>query len=165
MPRSILALGLTIGLGALLPACDGAPDRDVMRVVVALGTDDGNLDGARPFKDRVERRSNDAIQVELDAASRLCGDPPACLRALEVGEIDVFRTTVDSVAPHFPELRVLDLPYLFENDAVVARVFTGPFVARMRDAIVYRTGLRLMALTNAGLEGPRHYAPRDPDAR
>ena len=88
--------------------------------------------------------------MEVDAGGAHCGEPAACLAALQAGTIDVYRSTAPDIGRLMPELHVLDVPYLLETDDVVDLVFRGAFFARMRDALLYRTGLRLTALGSAG---------------
>ena len=105
---------------------------------------------ARDFEVLVESLSGGRIAVEVDAGEERCGEPAACLAALRAGTIAVYRATVPDIGRLMPELHVLDVPYLLETDEVVGLVFRGAFFARMRDALLHRTGLRLMALGSAG---------------
>ncbi|MCY4658500.1 MAG: TRAP transporter substrate-binding protein DctP [Acidobacteria bacterium] len=112
---------------------------------------DGEHAGAAAFEALVEGLSGGAVAVEVADRGEACGDPRQCLDALRDGTLDVTRTAAEDIAALFPEVRILDVPYLFEDAAVVDRVFNGPFYARLRDALVDRTGLRPMAIgTTAG---------------
>ena len=129
----------------------GAPGsrRAAHRIRMALPAGAVDAADAAAFAELVESLSAGRVAVEIDADGG-CGAPAACLAALRDGTVDVYRTTVPDVGRLFPELHVLDVPYLFETDEVVERVFRGVFFARMRDALLHRTGLRLMALGSAG---------------
>ena len=96
------------------------------------------------------------VSIEFESASTHCVNSTRCLQALQSGEVDIARVALDDVAALFPELQVLEIPYLIESDRVAELVFTGTFYSRMRDAILDRTGLRLMAVSNVG--GWRHIA-------
>jgi TRAP-type C4-dicarboxylate transport system substrate-binding protein len=112
---------------------------------------DGEHAGATAFEALVEGLSGGAVAIEIATRDEACGTPRQCLDALRNGALDVTRASAEDIAAFFPEIRILDLPYLFEDDAVVDRVFGGPFYARLRDALVDRTGLRPMAIgTSAG---------------
>ena len=102
------------------------------------------------FESLVEALSTGRIAVEIDASGARCDEPAECLAALQAGRIDVYRSTVPDIGRLMPELHVLDVPYLLETDDVVEWVFRGAFFARMRDALLHRTGLRLMAIGGAG---------------
>ena len=126
--------------------------------VIATGTGGGRAGaaatadsaGATAFEALVESLSMGRIAVELDAGGGRCDGPAACLAALRAGTIDIYRSTVPDAGRIFPAVHILDVPYLLETDDVVERVFRGSFFARMRDALLHRTGLRLMALGSAG---------------
>ena len=94
--------------------------------------------------------------IEFESASAHCVNSTGCLQALQSGEVDIAQVELDDVAALFPELQVLEIPYLIESAQVAELVFTGTFYSRMRDAILDRTGLRLMAVSNVG--GWRHIA-------
>lgn len=105
---------------------------------------------AAAFESLVESLSMGRIALEVDAGGERCSEPAACLAALQAGTIDAYRSTVPDIGRLMPELHVLDVPYLLETDEVIELVFRGVFFARMRDALLHRTGLRLMALGSAG---------------
>ena len=96
------------------------------------------------------------VSVSFESAAAHCVDSAGCLQALQAGELDIARVKLDDIATLFPELQVLEVPYLIESARVAELVFTGTFFSRMRDAILDRTGLRLMAVSNIG--GWRHIA-------
>lgn len=105
---------------------------------------------AAAFESLVESLSAGRIVVEIDTSGGRCDGPAACLAALQAGTIDVYRSTVPDIGRLMPELHVLDVPYLLETDEVVEWVFRGAFFARMRDALLHETGLRLMTVGSAG---------------
>ena len=94
------------------------------------------------------------VSIEFESASTHCVNLTRCLQALQSGEVDIARVELGDVAALFPELQVLEIPYLIESAQVAELVFTGTFYSRMRDAILDRTGLRWMAVSNVG--GWRH---------
>ena len=137
--------------GAATSATGGPPAAHTLTLALPATAADGEHAGAAAFEALVEGLSGGAVAVEVADRDEACGDPRQCLDALRDGSLDVTRTAAEDVAAFFPEVRILDVPYLFEDAAVVDRVFKGPFYARLRDALVDRTGLRPMAIgTTAG---------------
>lgn len=136
-----------IGCGAATQAVAESPV-----IIIALPAEAGDVERAEAeaFEALVEGLSRGALPVEVVAAGEVCGDVDECLRALQEGNITIAPATTVDVAALFPELEVLDVPYLFETAAVVERVFDGPFHARLRDALVHRTGLRPVAFGGGG---------------
>ena len=122
-----------------------------LTVALPAAAPDGERAAAAAFEALVEGLSGGAVAVEVAVGDEACGDARQCLDALRAGTLDVTHAAAEDIAAFFPEIRILDVPYLFENEAVVDRVFSGPFYARLRDALVDRTGLRPMAMgTSAG---------------
>ena len=110
----------------------------------------------------LEALSRGRLVVEIDTEGRSCAPDP-CLDALAAGEVDLYLATTREVADLVPELHVLDVPYLLESDTVVEMVFTGAFFERMRDVLLRRSGLRLLAVSGGG--GWRGIATRAAPAR
>ena len=140
------------------PGADAAPSATAaptaahtLTIALPASAMDAGHSGAAAFEALVEGLSGGAIAVEIAALADTCGAPRQCIDAAREGSIDATLAAVEDIAGLFPEIRILDVPYLFEDDAVVDLVFEGPFYARLRDALVDRAGLRLMAIgTTAG---------------
>lgn len=64
--------------------------------------------------------------------------------------MDVFMSTLGGLANFYPEIQFLDLPYLFPDDETLEQLYRGPLVDDLRDAILKKTGLRLMTIGNTG---------------
>ncbi len=126
------------------------PETRTLSVALPATATTEDVRGAAAFESIVEALSRGALAVEVMPLGEACGDPAECLRALQEGALTVAATTTTELSQVFPELAVLDIPYLFESNAVVSRVFDGPFYARLRDALVHRAGLRPMALGTDG---------------
>ncbi|MFP6617394.1 MAG: TRAP transporter substrate-binding protein DctP, partial [Candidatus Hydrogenedentota bacterium] len=121
-----------------------------IRIVSLANTNDEDYAGALAFKEVVERDSDGAIEVEIFTGGQLCGSPTECLLALQGGVMDVFMSTLGGLANFYPEIQFLDLPYLFPDDETLEQLYRGPLVDDLRDAILKKTGLRLMTIGNTG---------------
>jgi TRAP-type C4-dicarboxylate transport system substrate-binding protein len=99
-----------------------------LRVVHLSNTNDEDYDGALVFKDYVEARSNGKIVVEVYPGAQLCGNAGECYEATQGNIIQIHQMTIGGISVAFPELQVLDLPYMMDNDAVAEEVLTGPFL-------------------------------------
>ena len=147
----VALLGCGAGVAGEAQTGAGAPGAEgVHTVTMVLPAAAVDLPEAAAFESLVEALSVGRINVEIDAGGEYCGEPVPCLAALQDGAIDVYRATVPDIGRLMPELHVFDVPYLLETDEVVEWVFRGTFFARVRDALLHRTGLRLMALGSAG---------------
>lgn len=148
------AVGCGAGVEGEAPAGAAAfgSEGGIHTIVMVVPPESTPADSAETtaFRALVESLSMGRIAVEIDWDGGRCGNPAQCLSALRTGEIDVYLSTAPEAGRLFPAVHVLDVPYLLETDEVVERVFRGAFFARLRDALLHGTGLRLMALGSAG---------------
>ncbi len=122
----------------------------ILRIVHLSNTSDEDYDGALVFKDYVESRANGQIEVEIFSGAQLCGNAGECYEALQANIIQIHQMTIGGISVAFPELQVLDLPYMMDNDAVAETVLTGPFLNVLRQHVLKKGGPRIMTMTNTG---------------
>lgn len=91
-------------------------------------TSDGATDplaiGARAFKQALEKQSGGAMQVQL-YPNRQIGDDKQLVEGVRFGTVDAAVVTNAVTAQTEPAFGVLELPFLFENEAHVQRVLDG----------------------------------------
>ena len=121
-----------------------------LRIVHLSNTNDEDYDGALTFKDYVEARSNGKIVVEVYPGAQLCGNAGECYEATQGNIIQIHQMTIGGISVAFPELQVMDLPYMMDNDAVAEEVLTGPFLNELRQYVLKKGGPRIMTMTNTG---------------
>ncbi len=121
-----------------------------LKIVSLANVNDEDYAGATAFKDYVEAQSAGDITVTIFPGGQLCGNSIECLLALEGGVMDIYMSTLSGLANVFPEIQVLDLPYIFNDDATVEALYAGPFVDQLREGILERVPLRLMTIGNTG---------------
>lgn len=90
--------------------------------VVAENTPKGLA--AQKFAELVEDKTNGKIRVEVYPNGILYSDGEE-VEALVNGDIQMIAPTFSKMTEYVPEWKVLDLPFLFENDEHVERVFNG----------------------------------------
>ena len=102
------------------------------------------------LKSFLESRSGGRIKVEIFPASQL-GDFRAHVEQVQLSGIEATHTSVGGIGQFFPEIQVLELPYLIPNDLIAERLARGPLFKEIRDAVLKKTGnVRLMSITNTG---------------
>jgi TRAP-type C4-dicarboxylate transport system substrate-binding protein len=98
----------------------------------------------------LESRSSGRIKVEIFPASQL-GDFRAQVEQVQLGTLEATHTSVGGIGQFFPEIQVLELPYIIPDDLVAERVARSPLMAEIRDAVLKKTNnVRLMSATNTG---------------
>jgi TRAP-type C4-dicarboxylate transport system substrate-binding protein len=124
----------TLKFGHVAPATDLADDH-----VAALY-----------LKFVLESRSSGRIKVEIYPASQL-GDFRAHVEQVQLGTLEATHTSVGGIGQFFPEIQVLELPYIIPSDLVAERVARSQLMLEIRDAVLKKTGnVRLMSATNTG---------------
>jgi len=122
-----------------------------IRVAFLASQDDEDYIGAAAFKESVERRLGRRVSVQIYPSGQFCGSERECIEALQSGILEVHQTTVGGLAGLFGAAQVLDLPYVFGDDAVAECVMDGPLLRGIGDAIRQEgLGLRLMTVGNTG---------------
>lgn len=102
------------------------------------------------LKSFLESRSGGRIKVEIFPASQL-GDFRAMVEQVQLGTLEMAHTSVGGIGQFFPEIQVLELPYIIPNDLVAERLARSAFMAEMRDAVLKKTGnVRMGSATNTG---------------
>jgi tripartite ATP-independent transporter DctP family solute receptor len=104
-------------------------------------TSDGATDplaiGARAFKQALQKQSGGAMQVQL-YPNRQIGDDKQLVEGVRFGTVDAAVVTNAVTAQTEPAFGVLELPFLFENDAHVQRVLDGPVGADLAKRLAAR---------------------------
>jgi len=122
----------------------------IFRIVHLSNTNDEDYDGALTFQEYVEAHSNGKIAVEIFPGAQLCGNAGECYEATLGNIIQIHQMTIGGISVAFPELQVMDLPYMMDNDAVAEEVLTGPFLNVIRQHVLKKGGPRIMVMTNTG---------------
>src|SRR5207245_4521600 len=97
--------------------------------VVATDTPKGK--GAQRFKELAEARTNGRVKVEVYPNSQLYKDKEE-LEALQLGSVQMLAPSVSKFGPiGVKEFEAFDLPFIFPDRAVLARVTEGPVGASL----------------------------------
>ena len=154
--KTLVAAAVLCG-GVVAAGAASAADYN-LRAVANSNENDEDYDGLVVFKDFVESRSNGAIEVELFIGTQLCANGTECVQALEDGSVDIYVSTSGGTANMFPQVQVLDLPYILTDDKVAETVLSGNFARELRSSILEQSDdrVRLMTIGNTG--GWRNFA-------
>ncbi len=128
MTKKLFAAATTAVLLAFaLPAIPALAQQPIVikfSHVVANNTPKGK--GAERFKQLAEERTKGRVKVEVYPNSQLYKDKEE-LEALQLGAVQMLAPSLAKFGPlGVKEYEVFDLPYIFPNRAVLARVTEGP---------------------------------------
>jgi tripartite ATP-independent transporter DctP family solute receptor len=115
-----------LGIASFGSAAAIAQDKPVtFRFAHTLPATDSQNIAALDFAKRVEARSNGQIKVRVFPNGAL-GNDGTLVTGVRSGTIDIGVTGNPFLTGISPNLNVLDLPYLFENEAQAFKVLDGP---------------------------------------
>ncbi|MBR0673322.1 TRAP transporter substrate-binding protein [Neoroseomonas soli] len=128
----------TLGL-AIAPTVLRAQNRTVLRIGWTSG--DGQLDpyasGARLFKQALERRVGERVDVQL-FPNRALGDERPMLDGMRLGTVDMGVITNAVIAQVEPAFQVNDMPFLFSSEEQAHRVLDGQVGAALKTRLEAR---------------------------
>ncbi len=130
MKKRTAALAAAVAWTALLatgPAGAQAPASPiVIKFSHVVATDTPKGKGAERFKQLAEERTGGRVKVELYPNSALFKDKEE-LEALQLGAVQMLAPSVSKFGPlGVKEFEAFDLPFIFPDKAVLARVTEGP---------------------------------------
>lgn len=111
------------------------------------------------FVKEVEQKSGGRIKVDIHWNFAL-GKNEAVMGRLRTGQVEAILTSDGHLAPYYPDVQVLSVPYLFATRGVAYEVFDGPFGRKLAQDITTKTGIRVMGWGENG--GYRHYSSNKP---
>lgn len=102
----------------------------------------------RAFKDIVEAESSGSMQVDLFPAGQLGGEREL-IESTKLGTVQMCMVS-GAIAGYFKPAMVLDIPYLFSSAPVAWKVLDGKFGQELANALLEKTGLRVLAYGETG---------------
>jgi tripartite ATP-independent transporter DctP family solute receptor len=145
----------------LLPQAAGA--RETIKVALALSRDVAGTDFINGmyelFKREVEARTNGALTVEIIYGGAL-GDPVSRLDQMRKNVIQMSDASDGNYATVYPDIQVLNIPYLFATEPSAWKVLDGRFGRELAEDLRTRTGIRVLGWWESG--GFKHFSSSRP---
>lgn len=107
----------------------------------------------RTFAEQIEANSNMTVNLVYGGA---LGAPNDRLTQMSRGVIEMTDAADGNIASIFPDIMVLNMPYLFPDEATAWQVLDGPFGQAMAESIRERTGIRVLGWWESG--GFKHFS-------
>lgn len=96
------------------------------------------------FEELAEEYTGGSVDVRLRCCNQIATEDEG-FRAMQLGTVDGFFITANNVSPHWPLMDVTVLPYIFQNEAHLARVVDGEVGAFIQSQLLEDTGVHLLA--------------------
>jgi tripartite ATP-independent transporter DctP family solute receptor len=140
-----------------LPQTAGAQKN--IKVALALSKDLPGIDFVNGmyevFKRDVESRTNGALTIEIFYGGAL-GNPINRMDQMRNGTIQMSDASDGNYATIFPEIQVLNIPYLFATEQNAWEVLDGPFGRKLAEDLRTKTGIRVLGWWESG--GFKHFS-------
>ncbi len=82
--------------------------------------------GAMEFAKLVDQKTKGQLKIEIYPGGQLGKGERECIEGLQIGTIDLVATSTGPVGGFVPQMLVVDLPFLFRDNAHVDKVLDGP---------------------------------------
>jgi tripartite ATP-independent transporter DctP family solute receptor len=162
-----LFLASLIGAATLLPGLASAQiSEHKFRLGVQVNLDTERGKALQVFANAVQAKSGGKMTVQIFPGGALGGDLPV-ISALRGGTIDATATATSTLVGVVKEFALLDLPFIFQNDAEAMAVLDGPFGQRM-NKLLDEKGLVALGYWGSGfrhLTNSRHPVTKVEDVK
>jgi len=118
----VLVFVMGLGVGGLTPF---ASAKTVIKITHVLDPSHHYQAGALKFKELVEKRTENQIEVQIYPAAQL-GSERVVLEGLQMGTIEMGLITSGALSGFVPDFSILDLGYLFKDNKQAVQVLNGP---------------------------------------
>ena len=151
------------GAGAEEPV-ENADDLPEVEITLSHTSDPDPRQPPQHQAERIQRymeaRSDGRFQMDIAAGGEL-GTTTDIIEQTIDGTIEVVSSIAEGhIAPFYPNINVYSVPYVFPDVEIANRVFGNEFGETMREDLLEKTGLRMLAWWDNG--GFRHYSANDP---
>lgn len=109
----------------------------------------------RGFAKEVEEKSGGRIDVQIFWGGQL-GKIENVMNMVRQGQVEAVFASDGQVAPFYPDIQILGVPYLFVNRQVAYEVLDGEAGTTMAESMAEKAGLRPLGWLENG--GYRHYS-------
>lgn len=146
----LLCAALVAGLGAFAPRAPAA-DPLVIRFSHVVAPDTPKGKAAEFFRARAEALTGGRVQVEIHPNSSLYRDREE-MEALQLGAVQMLAPSLAKFSVlGVTEFEVFDLPYIFDDEAALAKVTRGPIGKRLLASLESR-GIKGLAFWDNGFK-------------
>ena len=127
-------------------AQSGVAAPKLIKLAHVVNEKDGFHMAALKFKELIEAQSDLTIEIHPNAE---LGDERTLLEGMQIGTIDMGVITNGPVSNFYPEIAVLELPFLFSSNEEVYKILDGPIGQELLDNLS-KVGLKGLAYAERG---------------
>ena len=155
-------LSLLFGFILLLNSCEQLNNTKIIRLGHGLNTSHSVHKAMVYMGEQLEIKSNGKIKLQIYPSQQL-GTERQCLELLQIGALDMTKSSAGVLENFSPGMKVLGLPYLFRNREHSFKVLDGPIGKellagaekyRLKGLAYYDAGSRSFYTINTPVEQP-----------
>lgn len=139
---------ICLSLGALSGCGKKSPDVKVLKLAHGLDTNHPVHKAMVFMAEKVAEKSAGRFQMDIYPSEQL-GSERECIEQLQIGALDMTKTSSSPLESFIPHVKVLGLPYLFRDSQHYWRVLLGP-IGRELLAAGQNVGLKGLCFYDAG---------------
>jgi tripartite ATP-independent transporter DctP family solute receptor len=153
----------TVIAGVLLSLPQPAGAQKNIRAALALPRDLPGIDFINGmyevFKSEVESGTTGALTIEIIYGGAL-GNPITRMNQMRTGAIQMSDASDGNYATIYPDIQVLNIPYLFATERNAWKVLDGAFGRKLAEDLRAKTGIRVLGWWESG--GFKHFSANRP---
>ena len=125
MKLSKLILGLTLGTGFSMGMLATAQAQTTLKIGYATNAASHYGVGSIAFCDEIEKGTQNRYKCQQFPSSALGGEREM-IESVQLGTLDLVNTSTGPVGNFVPEVKIVDIPFLFRDYAHARKVMDGP---------------------------------------
>lgn len=154
--RKFMALAVLSSSLFLAPYSSIAADY-VLKLAHNADTSEPGHVSSLEFARLMKEATNGKVEVQVFPNGQL-GSERELMEGILLGNVDIIKPAIPVVGNFVPEVNVLNLPFLFHDEAHLERVLAGPFSEKLYE-IMAAKGIRLLGMHTTGV---RHIMSKKP---
>jgi TRAP-type transport system periplasmic protein len=151
-----------IAVASLLWAQSASAQKNI-KVALALPRDLSGIDFINGmyelFKSEAESRTTGSLTIEIIYGGAL-GSPITRMNQMRAGAIQMSDASDGNYATVYPDIQVLNIPYLFATEQNAWKVLDGAFGHKLAEDLRVKTGIRVLGWWESG--GFKHFSSNRP---
>lgn len=104
---------------------------------------------ASKFAELANEYSKGEVNIKVRCCAQLATEDEA-FKAMQLGTVDMYVITDVNIGPHFPLFDIMGLPYVFQSNDHVRKVFEGPVGQKLAQDLYDATGVTLLTYGGVG---------------
>lgn len=160
--KTFSACGLLLVFFILLAGCKPPQEGTTLRLAHSLDQEHVVHKAMVLMGERLHYYSAGTMKIEIYSGSQL-GNERELIELLQIGSLAMTKVSASSVESFVPSMRVFSVPYIFDNNAHLWQVLTGPIGLQLLEGLqgarlyglgYYDAGSRSFYSTNTEIHSP-----------